>query len=159
MVKKIFIIFYRLTVHKIHVGMFIKILMEENVRSYRYDCVVIGGGASGMMAAVTAAQNGAKTAIIEHTKRLGSKILSTGNGKCNFTNHKMDATCFQNEDKDFVMNVINKFNEKEVIGFFRQLGIYSKEKNGYVYPHSETAASVCDALCMEIKRQIGRAHV
>ena len=152
MVKKIFIIFYRLTVHKIHVGMLIKILMEENVRSYRYDCVVIGGGASGMMAAVTAAQNGAKTAIIEHTKRLGSKILSTGNGKCNFTNHKMDATCFQNEDKDFVMNVINKFNEKEVIGFFRQLGIYSKEKNGYVYPHSETAASVCDALCMEIKR-------
>ena len=112
MVKKIFIIFYRLTVHKIHVGMLIKILMEENVRSYRYDCVVIGGGASGMMAAVTAAQNGAKTAIIEHTKRLGSKILSTGNGKCNFTNHKMDATCFQNEDKDFVMNVINKFNEK-----------------------------------------------
>ena len=110
--------------------MLIKILMEENVRSYRYDCVVIGGGASGMMAAVTAAQNGAKTAIIEHTKRLGSKILSTGNGKCNFTNHKMDATCFQNEDKDFVMNVINKFNEKEVIGFFRQLGIYSKEKNG-----------------------------
>ena len=93
MVKKIFIIFYRLTVHKIPVGMFIKILMEENVRSYRYDCVVIGGGASGMMAAVTAAQNGAKTAIIEHTKRLGSKILSTGNGKCNFTNHKMDATC------------------------------------------------------------------
>ena len=46
MVKKIFIIFYRLTVHKIPVGMFIKILMEENVRSYRYDCVVIGGGAS-----------------------------------------------------------------------------------------------------------------
>ena len=44
MVKKIFIIFYRLTVHKIHVGMLIKILMEENVRSYRYDCVVIGGG-------------------------------------------------------------------------------------------------------------------
>ena len=60
MVKKIFIIFYRLTVHKIPVGMFIKILMEENVRSYRYDCVVIGGGASGMMAAVTAAQKWSK---------------------------------------------------------------------------------------------------
>ena len=87
-----------------------------------------------MMAAVTAAQNGAKTAIIEHTKRLGSKILSTGNGKCNFTNHKMDATCFQNEDKDFVMNVINKFNEKEVIGFFRQLGIFQKKKT-VMYTH------------------------
>lgn len=74
MVKKIFIIFYRLTVHKIPVGMFIKILMEENVRSYRYDCVVIGGGASGMMAAVTAAQNGAKTAIIEHTKDLEARF-------------------------------------------------------------------------------------
>ena len=60
MVKKIFIIFYRLTVHKIPVGMFIKILMEENVRSYRYDCVVIGGGASGMMAAVTGAQKRGK---------------------------------------------------------------------------------------------------
>ena len=47
---------------------------------------VIGGGAAGMMAAVTAAQNGADVILLEHKDRLGKKILSTGNGRCNFTN-------------------------------------------------------------------------
>lgn len=51
-----------------------------------FDCIVIGGGAAGMTAAITAARRGKKTAIIEHTDRIGKKILSTGNGKCNLTN-------------------------------------------------------------------------
>ena len=54
-----------------------------------YDCVVIGGGAAGMMAAITAAGKGISVLIIEHTSRLGSKLLQTGNGKCNYTNLDM----------------------------------------------------------------------
>ncbi len=118
-----------------------------------YDCIVIGGGAAGMMAAITAAKQGAKAAIIEHTKRLGNKILQTGNGKCNFTNRYMDVSMYQNEDKDAVKNVISRFDVDDVIEFFRGLGVYAKERGGYVYPHSETAASVNDALRLEVENQ------
>ncbi len=118
-----------------------------------FDCVVIGGGASGMMAAITAARNGANVAIIEHTGRLGSKILQTGNGKCNFTNLAMDIDCFQNDNKDFVADVLSVFDQYAVIEFFKELGVWHKERNGYIYPHSETAASLQDALRMEVSKQ------
>lgn len=118
-----------------------------------YDCIVIGGGAAGMTAAITASGHGANVAIIEHTKRLGNKILQTGNGKCNFTNRYMDLSMYQNEDKETVKNVLSRFDSDSVIEFFRGLGVYTRERNGYVYPHSETAASVNDALRLEIENQ------
>ena len=64
----------------------------------RYECIVIGGGAAGMIAAITAAKNGISTAIIEHTDRVGKKILQTGNGRCNLTNMIMNEDCYHNED-------------------------------------------------------------
>ena len=66
------------------------------LNSHTCDCIVIGGGAAGMMSAVCASQGGASVILIEHTARLGSKILQTGNGKCNFTNLHMQADCYQN---------------------------------------------------------------
>lgn len=122
------------------------------MKRYEYDCVIVGGGAAGMTAAAAAAERGANTAVIEHTRRLGSKLLKTGNGKCNFTNLEMSGKCYQNDDTEFVMNVINKFDENSVIDFFKKLGVYPKSKNGYIYPHSETAASLQDALRMELDR-------
>lgn len=118
----------------------------------KYDCVVIGGGAAGLMAAINTARAGLKTAVIEHTKRMGNKILSTGNGKCNFTNLNMSEEMYLNSDKRFVKEIIEQFNENDSIDFFESIGVYHKEKNGYVYPHSETAASVQEALCLEIER-------
>ncbi len=118
----------------------------------KYDCVVIGGGAAGLMAAINAARAGLKTAVIEHTKRIGNKILSTGNGKCNFTNLNMSEEMYLNSDKRFVKEIIEQFNENDTIDFFESIGVYHKDKNGYVYPHSETAASVQEALCLEIER-------
>lgn len=125
--------------------------MEQDKKCY--DCIVIGGGAAGMMAAIVAAGRGAKVAVIEHTKRLGNKILQTGNGKCNFTNRYMDMSMYQNEDKGTVKNIISQFDDDDVIEFFRELGVYAKERGGYVYPHSETAASVNDALRLEIENK------
>ena len=118
----------------------------------KYDCVVIGGGAAGLMAAINAARAGLKTAVIEHTKRIGNKILSTGNGKCNFTNLNMSEEMYLNSDKRFVKEIIEQFNENDTIDFFESIGVFHKDKNGYVYPHSETAASVQEALCLEIER-------
>lgn len=115
------------------------------------DCVVAGGGAAGMMAAITAARQGSHVILIEHTGRLGSKLLQTGNGKCNFTNLEMDKKYYYNENQDFVGTVLEKFTVKDTLAFFRDIGIYHRERNGYVYPNSETASSLQDALRQEVE--------
>lgn len=120
------------------------------MNTIKCDCLVIGGGAAGMMAAITASGNNSKVIIAEHTKRIGSKILQTGNGKCNFTNLLMDENKFQNDDKEFVKKVLSKFGVSDTLAFFKKIGVYYKEKNGYVYPNSETAASLQNALRLEV---------
>lgn len=122
------------------------------LNSHTCDCIVIGGGAAGMMSAVCASQGGASVILIEHTARLGSKILQTGNGKCNFTNLHMQADCYQNGNPDFVMQVLNTFPVQDTLEFFENAGIYHKDRNGYVYPHSETAASLQSALRYEVEQ-------
>lgn len=113
---------------------------------------VIGGGASGMMAAVTAASEGARVILLEHKDRIGKKILSTGNGRCNFTNIHQEPICYHSEDSMFPWEVVEKFNAQAVISFFLQLGVYSKNRNGYIYPNSDQASAVLDAFRMELDR-------
>ena len=113
---------------------------------------VIGGGASGMMAAVTAASEGARVILLEHKDRIGKKILSTGNGRCNFTNIHQELICYHSEDPLFPWEVVERFNAQAVISFFFQLGVYSKNRNGYIYPNSDQASAVLDAFRMELDR-------
>ena len=113
---------------------------------------VIGGGASGMMAAVTAASEGARVFILEHKDRVGKKLLSTGNGRCNFTNTHQEPLCYRSEDPSFPWEIIEKFDAQKAISFFLQLGIYSKNRNGYLYPNSDQASAVLDAFRMELER-------
>lgn len=113
---------------------------------------VIGGGASGMMAAVTAASEGARVILLEHKDRIGKKILSTGNGRCNFTNIHQEPICYHSEDSMFPWEVVERFNAQAVISFFLQLGVYSKNRNGYIYPNSDQASAVLDAFRMELDR-------
>ena len=119
---------------------------------FKCGCAVVGGGAAGMMAALTAAGQGVNVILIEHTKRLGSKLLQTGNGKCNFTNLDMGKEHFQNEDREFVGKVLESFQVSDTLEFFKEIGIYSRQRGGYVYPNSETAASLQDALRAEVER-------
>ena len=107
---------------------------------------VIGGGAAGMMAAITAAQEGAKVTIFERTERLGKKILSTGNGKCNLTNYDMLPKYFHSSNANVVEQCLKSFGVKETLSFFDSIGLWTKEKNGYVYPLAEQAAVVLDVL-------------
>lgn len=113
---------------------------------------IIGGGASGLVAAIGAARNGAEVTVIEHMDRVGKKILSTGNGRCNLTNYKMEEDCYRCGRKDFPMQVIRKVNVNETLEFFMELGIVPKNRNGYIYPNSDQAASVLDVLREEIER-------
>lgn len=122
-----------------------------------YDVIVIGGGASGMMAAVTAARNKKSVCIIESEDRVGKKLLATGNGKCNMTNMSIDASCYRSDSfmedgtDNTIMNVIHRFDNKAVIDFFREEGLLVREREGYVYPYSEQASSVLDTLRRALK--------
>lgn len=113
------------------------------------DVTVIGGGAAGLVAAVAAARCGARTRILEHMDRVGKKILSTGNGKCNYTNALQGVSYYRGEDPAFVLPVFAQFGHEETVRFFRELGIMPKERRGYFYPASEQAASVLEVLRME----------
>lgn len=119
---------------------------------YRHDVLVIGGGASGMMAAIQAAALGADTAIIEHTDKAGKKILMTGNGRCNLTNTLQTKNCYRGKNPDFTWQAFSHFNEKDTIQFFNEAGLLLKERNGYVYPFNEQAAAVREVLLDELLR-------
>lgn len=108
--------------------------------------IIVGGGAAGLMAAITAAESGASVTILEHMPRVGKKILSTGNGKCNMTNLYMTAECYRSGVNGVPMQVIEKFSVSDTIAFFRRLGVLTIDRNGYVYPASGQAQTVLDAL-------------
>ena len=112
--------------------------------------VIVGGGASGLMAAISAAREGAEVTIVEQKDRLGKKILSTGNGRCNLTNEYMDETCFRGDDISMIPEVLSAFGYQETVNFFEELGVILKGRQGYVYPLVEQAGAILDALCMEI---------
>ena len=107
---------------------------------------VIGGGSSGLMAAITASKQGAFVTIYERNERVGKKILVTGNGKCNFTNSDMRKECFYSEDTDKVWELLSRFGHEDTLRFFDELGVLYKERDGYFYPVSEQASVILDAL-------------
>lgn len=117
-----------------------------------YDLIIIGAGASGLVAAIAAAGCKSKVLVIEKKDTAGKKILATGNGKCNFTNLVQKPECYRSEDISFVMKVLSAFDLNRTIAFFDDIGILAKERNGYLYPNSEQASSVVKALTMECRK-------
>lgn len=104
-----------------------------------------------MMAAITAARQGVEVTLIEGNSRLGKKILSTGNGKCNLGNRKLDVSEYYCKDTARLEKFLMQFDTDELISFFQGIGVMLKEKNGYLYPASEQAAVVLDALRYELR--------
>lgn len=113
---------------------------------------IIGGGASGMAAAIAAARAGATVTLLEGNDRLGKKLLSTGNGKCNLGNEKLDAEDYYTDCPELLRHCLSRFGTAETLSFFRGLGLVVTSRNGYLYPMSEQAASVLDVLRFEVRR-------
>lgn len=113
--------------------------------------IVIGAGASGMMAAIAAAERGKKVLVLERLKKVGKKLSATGNGKCNFTNGRVDPDCYHG-DRGLISSVLARFSRDDTLNFFRGIGVYPKNKRGYYYPNSEQASSVVEALEEELMR-------
>ena len=117
------------------------------------EIAVIGGGASGMMAAITARKSGKGVIILERKDRILKKVLITGNGRCNITNVNADISNYFGKNISSVENILNSFNPQDTMDFFNGLGIVCNEENrGKVYPLSGQASSVVDALRFEAER-------
>lgn len=111
---------------------------------------VIGGGASGLMASICAAEQGHDVTVIEHMERVGKKILSTGNGKCNMTNIDQDVNHYHGLHPEFAERIFKQCSYQDTLKFFTELGIYTKNRNGGLYPYSEQASAVLDVLRMKV---------
>lgn len=112
---------------------------------------IIGGGAAGMMAAITAARQGAHVTVLERGERVGRKLLSTGNGRCNLGNMELDAGQYYGSSREWLENALKRFDTEDTIQFFQGLGLLIKNKNGYLYPACEQASVVLDVLRIELK--------
>ena len=114
------------------------------------DITIVGAGASGIVAAITAARAGKRVVLLEHKDKIGKKILATGNGKCNFTNQNMSLEHY-NGALDLAEAVLKQFTFEDCINWFTEIGVMAKNKNGYYYPNSETALSIVQALSLELQ--------
>lgn len=116
--------------------------------------VVVGGGASGIMAALTAAEDkNNSVTLIERQQRIGRKLLATGNGRCNLTNTGAGLENYHGKQPDFVLPALESFPPEAALEFFRSLGLLTvTEDSGRVYPLSNSANSVLDVLRFALEK-------
>ncbi len=115
--------------------------------------IVIGAGASGLVAAIYAKSKGNDVILFEKNEICGKKILATGNGRCNFWNEDQRLEHYRSSNFEKIESIINNKNRDEILKFFEKIGIEPKIKNGYYYPNSNQAISIKKVLELEAKKQ------
>lgn len=115
--------------------------------------IVIGAGASGLIAAIYAKSKGNNVILLEKNEICGKKILATGNGRCNFWNEDQRLEHYRSSNFEKIEKIINNKNREEILKFFEKIGIEPKIKNGYYYPNSNQAISIKKALELEAQKQ------
>lgn len=126
---------------------------------------VVGGGAAGLMAAITAAQTwqdnvGAQrpesgrvpVLLIEKMDRVGKKLLTTGNGRCNLSNLNLSIDHYHGQDPSFAAGVLAQYTVSQTIGLFRCLGLLCRQEEDRIYPYSLQASAVLDILRLAAER-------
>ena len=110
--------------------------------------LILGGGASGLMAALSAAQDERNTVtVLERQSRVGRKLLATGNGRCNLTNLDLSPVHYHGQDAGFARAALSRFDGTATLDFFHALGLLTTaEPSGRVYPLSDQSNSVVDVL-------------
>ncbi|MBR6778784.1 MAG: NAD(P)/FAD-dependent oxidoreductase [Clostridia bacterium] len=114
-----------------------------------YDVVIVGGGASGMMASIFSARNGFKTLVLDHNEKLGKKLYITGKGKCNVTNNSSIETHLINiiTNSKFMFSALNQFSPQDTIQFFEDNGLKLRtERGNRVFPASDKSSDVIKTL-------------
>ena len=114
--------------------------------------IVVGGGASGVACAIQAKREGYDVVILERNDRLLKKILVTGNGRCNYMHEAYNTSDYHSQNMEYIEDFISEKNINDVRYFFDSMGIISKNRNGYIYPFSNQASTIRDALVREVNR-------
>lgn len=120
----------------------------------QWHTLIVGGGASGLAAAVFCARRigGEQVILLEKAPRVGKKLLATGNGTCNITNRRADVSHYHGADASFTAPALEAFSPQACIDFFESLGVVcSSREEGREYPLCEQAAAVLDCLRLELK--------
>ncbi len=113
------------------------------------EVLIIGGGASGLMCAVLLAESGRKVTVLEKNDRVGTKLLATGNGKCNLTNVNLSVNDY---NTNAARDVIEEFSPQKVVELFNKMGLLTKtDVEGRVYPYSESANTVLNVLISRLR--------
>ncbi len=115
--------------------------------------VIVGGGAAGLTAAIFAAGQGHTVTVLEQNEKPGKKLLATGNGRCNLTNLDQKKECYRSSRPEKAARILEQFPVSSVISFFTELGIYTKNRDGWIYPNSGQASAVLAVLLMEAQHR------
>lgn len=118
----------------------------------KYKVIVIGGGASGILAAISAKRRGASVLLCEKLPRIGKKLLASGNGRCNLSNDKLDSSFYNLAARGLVENIFTRFGKGAIEGFFKSIGLRLRSEEGRLFPVTNQSASVMKALEMELRR-------
>lgn len=127
-----------------------------NRSNYDYDVIIIGGGPSGLMAAIAASDQGARVCLVEKGSKLGRKLIISGGGRCNVTNAKERDELIKQMPGNgrFMYSAFAQFGNQEIIQFFEELGVALKEEDrGRMFPVTDKAVTVAQALIDKGKRQ------
>lgn len=122
----------------------------------KHKCIVIGGGAAGMMAAITAAAEGASVTLVERNSKVGRKLYITGKGRCNVTNNcsAEDVLRATPRNGKFLYSCMERFSPADAISFFEKIGVSLKtERGNRVFPVSDQSVDIIDALLRELRRK------
>lgn len=119
--------------------------------------IVIGAGAAGLMAGISAARCGAKVTILEAQELPGRKLLVTGNGRCNLTNTAKNLPeKYHGTGAGLAQKLTEEFGSDDALRFFGELGLLTQSKDGLIYPYSSQASSVLNVLLAELRRWNGK---
>ena len=121
-------------------------------KAREFDVAVLGGGAAGIVAAISAKRSGRSVVICERMPRLGKKILASGNGRCNLLNESLSDSFYNSGARPLVKSVFSKFSKDDILNFFEGLGLRTYSEEGRIFPVSNQSSSVLKVLEIALRR-------
>lgn len=115
----------------------------------RFDVIIVGGGASGLMCALTAGQRGRRVLVLDHSSKIGAKILMSGGGRCNFTNLFVEPECYLSANPHFCKSALKRFTQWDFISMVEKHSIsYHERQHGQLFC-DDSARDILDMLLTE----------
>ncbi len=121
-------------------------------RARDFEVAVLGGGAAGIVAAISAKRAGSSVLLCERLSRLGKKILASGNGRCNLLNEELSELFYNPASRPIVKSIFSKFGKSDILNLFKGLGLQTYSEGGRMFPFTNQSSSVLRVLEIELKR-------